>query len=346
MGSGVKTVSPFTSQGCWGRVALTARLSLKVKVNPMAMVICLSSHHAFCQYRIAPDLSDTTVTNQPQFVFVLIRVEILRPMVNCSSNATDQERTLRVCVFSFFFVLSIAIELLACIQGYEFTAVHWVRAKLGTDVVVQPVFPSTVISECKLYKVSRWTNNMSMFSSFTGLVINVGVVVFAHQHKNRGMNDSAVCFRLHLCCAYYFWGQMHSRFRRFAWFPKERQQFCKRLGEVKWFRSNPRSKVLFVVTPIIKHTCATHELRHVKQWLHWYGESVCAFIDLVNAQARGLQLNYSPCLGGAFRLGEMSMACKDQKSKGTFNPIPELAPLFFFDQQSTASTFTARLFIA
>lgn len=29
-----------------GRAALTARLSLKVKVNPMAMVICLSSHHA------------------------------------------------------------------------------------------------------------------------------------------------------------------------------------------------------------------------------------------------------------------------------------------------------------
>lgn len=69
-----------------------------------------------------------------------------------------------------------------------------------------------------------------MFSSFTGLVINVGVVVFAHQHKNRGMDDSAVCFRLYLCCAYYFWGQMHSRFRRFGWFPKERQQFCKGLG--------------------------------------------------------------------------------------------------------------------
>lgn len=40
---------------------------------------------------------------------------------------------------------------------------NWIRAKWGTDVVLQPVFPWTVISECKLYSVSRWTNNMSMF---------------------------------------------------------------------------------------------------------------------------------------------------------------------------------------
>lgn len=75
-------------------------------------------------------------------------------MVECLSSSIDQERTLHVCM-CVFFLFSIVIELLARIQGYEFTALCEIRAKSGTDVVVQPVFLSTVISECKLYTVSR-----------------------------------------------------------------------------------------------------------------------------------------------------------------------------------------------
>lgn len=73
-----------------GVAVLIARLSLKVKVEPVALVICLSLQHEFFFFLlnqkvviIKQNLRDT---KQPQFVFVLIGVETKQPIVICLSE--------------------------------------------------------------------------------------------------------------------------------------------------------------------------------------------------------------------------------------------------------------------
>lgn len=73
-----------------GVAVLIARLSLKVKVEPVALVICLSLQHEFIFFLlnqkvviIKQNLRDT---KQPQFVFVLIGVETKQPIVICLSD--------------------------------------------------------------------------------------------------------------------------------------------------------------------------------------------------------------------------------------------------------------------
>lgn len=121
MGSGVKTVSLFTSQGCWGGAALTARLNLKVKVDTMAMVICLSSHHAFLPENRSKSQRHNNTESAP-VCFCFDWGGDSPANSECLLNSTDQARTLHRAVVFFLFTLNKYYNLIMGMHwGYEFT---------------------------------------------------------------------------------------------------------------------------------------------------------------------------------------------------------------------------------
>lgn len=95
-----------------GVAVLIARLSLKVKVNPLALVIRLSFFFLGKpkvifknKKQIKSEIQIFWATIWPQFVFVLIRVETEQPIMICLSNSTGlaQNTALhKLFVFLFF----------------------------------------------------------------------------------------------------------------------------------------------------------------------------------------------------------------------------------------------------
>lgn len=160
-------------------------------------------------------------TKQPQFVFVLIGVETKQPIVICLSEPkwpgqnTAPARSICFCFLFFPFTKkSVIIELRSCIERYEFGDVqmdcpldqsgakNWIRAKSGTDVVLQPVFPWKSLVSVN-YTVSHAGQTICQCSFWwvAGVTaINVAGVVFAHQHKT---GNEWFCTLFRVYCDYY-----------------------------------------------------------------------------------------------------------------------------------------------
>lgn len=123
---------------------------------------------------------------------------------------------LHLFLFSFFPFTkkSVIIELRSCIERYEFGDVrmdcpldqsgakNWIRAKSGTDVVLQPVFPWKSLVSVN-YTVSHAGQTICQCSFWwvaEVTAINVAGVVFAHQHKT---GNEWFCTLFRVYCDYY-----------------------------------------------------------------------------------------------------------------------------------------------
>lgn len=169
---------------------------------------------------------------------------------------------------------------------------NWIRAKWGTDVVLQPVFPWTVISECKLYSVSRWTNNMSMFlfGGFLGSQQLTWVVLcLLMSTKWEWMMLRSAWGLLLITHFLLFWilkeGLQTQSFSQISAFGDKKEKLSQKQTNSKtkkplqwWTDAENRSHagVMWAVprldavrTLVIKHTWTAYEPHHVKQWLHW-----------------------------------------------------------------------------
>lgn len=161
-------------------------------------------------------------TKEPQFVFVLTRVETKQPIVICLSKPkwpgqNPPTSGLHLFLLSFFpssTIKSVIIQSRSCIERYEFGDVqmdcpldqsgvkNWIRAKSGTDVVLQPVFPWKSLVSVN-YTVSHAGQTICQCSFWwvAGVTaINVAGVVFAHQHKT---GNEWFCTLLRVYCDYY-----------------------------------------------------------------------------------------------------------------------------------------------
>lgn len=83
MGSGVKSVRLFTSQGCWGGADPNSQIEFEGQGRPYGNGNMSFFTTRLFHQRIIGNLRDTAALTQPEFVFVLMRLEILQPMVNC-----------------------------------------------------------------------------------------------------------------------------------------------------------------------------------------------------------------------------------------------------------------------
>lgn len=99
MGSGVKTVSLFTSRGCLGGGCRCPNSQIEFEGQGRPCGIGNTSFFATCPFfffkvnqkvifknRKHTNLWGTNPLKEPQFVFVLIRVETEQPIVICLSN--------------------------------------------------------------------------------------------------------------------------------------------------------------------------------------------------------------------------------------------------------------------